>query len=233
VVIAAGSTIVGFWLLALIAFALLRAHPWESIGITALLLFALGRFGARRMKAALAVIFAVGACYFFGCLFIELFQGSFPPAVDFGWFGPPLLVLGALALIGLLGFMFGVLIKKGYAMWRRVDRITVADFASVFALFVARVVHYILPAHLPNFINEQLPAGMRDPFSDRGARALWTYVALYVFYKMIKAALFRTLDLNPTPPSAISPVSSSSSDAEPFTPFNPYAPSKNLPLLPR
>jgi hypothetical protein len=82
-------------------------------------------------------------------------------------------------------------------MWRRVDKITVADFASVFALFAARVFHYSLPAHLPKAVNDHLGVTMRDPFSDRGARMLWTYLALYLFYKLIKASLLRVLELDP------------------------------------
>ncbi len=110
-------------------------------------------------------------------------------------------------------------------MWRRVDQVTVADFASIFALFAARVFHYFLPAHLPKAINDHVWFIFRDP-GDKGSRMLWTWLALYVFYKLIKASLLHVLEMDPPAPPKVPPRSDPS---DPFTPFNPYDLSKNRP----
>lgn len=233
VFIAVASVILGVFVLALIAFAAIRAHPLVFFAFLALLLLALGFYGIRRTRIGLVVLFAISGCYFFVCAFVAAARGEPLFSASFGWFGTPLLVLGSLALLWLLGFMFWIFAKKGYDMWRRLDRITVADFASVFALFAARVFHYVLPAHLPNAFNEHLGPHFRDPFSDKGARALWMWLALYIVYKFIKAYLFRILELNPTD-TAQNPPPSGPDEApdEPFVPFDPYDLSKNRPALP-
>jgi hypothetical protein len=194
--IAGASLIIGCCALALIAFAAFRAHLWDFIGIFALLLLLLGLCGIRLTRAVLAVILAIGVCYFFGCLLVTTLHGQ-PPSVNFGWFGVPLFVLGSLALMWLLGVIFWLSAKSGYDMWRKVDKIAAANFASVFALFAARVFHYFLPGHLPPAVNEHLSVHFRDPFNDRGTRMLWTWLALYLFYKLIKACLLQILELNP------------------------------------
>lgn len=232
--IAGTSAILGFFVLASIIFFALRGRPLDFIAILALLLLVLGFCGIRRTRGGLAIIFAISACYFFGCLLVATLHGQPLFSVSFGWFGVPLFVLGSLALLWLLGVIFGLVAKKGYDMWRRVDKITVADFASVFALFAARVFHYFLPAHLPSAVNEHLWPHFRDPFNDRGARMLWTWLALYLFYKLIKAYLMRTLELNsPTPPQTPQNPELPSGLDGPFTPFDPYNLSKNRPLHPQ
>ena len=229
--IAGASVLIGCYLLALIAFAACRAYPLDFIAILALLLLALGIYGIRRTGAALAVIFAISACYFWGCLVVTASRGQ-PEFSNFGWFGSPLIVLGSLALLWLLGFVFYLFITRGYAMWRRIDKITVADFASVFALLAASVFRYFLPVHLPNFVNDHLWVAIRDPFSDRGVRSSWFLLAIYVFYKLIKAYLFQILGLNSSAPQDPTPPGPDDTN-QPFVPFNPYDLSKNPPYLPQ
>ena len=63
---------------------------------------------------------------------------------------------------------------------------------------------------------------------------LWTWLALYLFYKLIKAYLMRTLELNsPTPPQTPQNPELPSGLDGPFTPFDPYNLSKNRPLHPQ
>ena len=229
--IAGAAVITGCFVLVSLAFFACRVHLLAFIAVLALLLLALGLYGIRRTRIVMAVIFATSACYFFGCLLVTTIRGQ-PQFSNFGWFGVPLFALGSLAALWLLGVVFGLFIKKGYDMWRRVDKITVADFASVFALFAARVFHYFLPAHLPKAVNDHLWVGFRDPFSDKGSRMLWTWLALYLCYKLIKASLLKILDLNPpvSPQSPIPSVPSVPPDpSDPFVPFNPYDLSKNSP----
>jgi hypothetical protein len=231
--IACASLLIGSYVLALIAFNVCRAHPLDFIAILVLLLLALGLYGIRRTGIALAVIFSISACYFFGCLVVTASQGQ-PQFSNFGWFGVPLYVLGMLALLWLLGFVFWLFVTKGYDMWRKIDKITVADFASVFAFVAACVFRYFLPVHLPNFVNDHLWVAIRDPFSHIGSRSSWFLLAIYVFYKLIKAYLFQILGLNSSPPQNPTPPAPDDTDApdRSFVPFNPYDLSKNPPYLP-
>jgi hypothetical protein len=115
-----------------------------------------------------------------------------------------------------------------YDMWRRIDGTTVADFSSVFALFGARVFHYLLPSHLPQTLNNHLWVGVRESFSDKGGRATWTWLALYFFYRLIKSALFRLFDLNSSTPQASKGPPPDETHGS-FVPFDPYDLSKNSP----
>jgi hypothetical protein len=203
------SVLVVSYIWAAIAFTTIRAHPLDFVALLALLLLALGTCGIRRTGIALAVIFTICGCYFFVRAFIAVTHDQPLFSANFGWLGDPLFVLGSLALLWLLGTIIRLLIKRGYDMWRRVDKTVVAVFAAIFALFAARVFHYLLPAHLPKAINDHLWPHFRDPFNDRGARMLWTWLALYLFYKLIKACLLQILELNspnlPQNPPPINP----------------------------
>jgi hypothetical protein len=225
--IAGASALMGCVITALIALAVCRAQPLDFIAILALLLLILSVCGVRRTGIILAVIFAVSGCYFLGCLILTTIRGQ-PQFSNFGWLGRPLLVLGSLALVWLLGFMFRAFALKGYDMWRRIDQITVADFASVFALFAARVFHYFLPSHLPQTVNDHLWVGFRDPFSDRGGRMLWTWLALYLFYRLTKSYLFRLFGLNGSTPQAPTSLPPDETN-RPSVPFDPYDLSRNSP----
>jgi hypothetical protein len=231
VFIAGASILIGCLVLPTIAFIACRTHPLDFICLSALLLLVLRIYGIRRTRNVLAIIFAAGVLYFFGCCIGAVSQHH-PLSVDYGWFGPPLLILGTLALLWLLGALFYLSITRGYDMWRRFDKSVVTDFAAIFALFAARDFHYFLPVHLPRIINEHLSVGLRDPFNDRGSRMLWTWLALYLFYKLVKASLFRVLGLNNSAPQ--DPTQLAPDDTEqPFMPFNPYDLSKNPPYLPQ
>ena len=225
--IASASLILGCVVLASIAFAETQAHLLDFVIILALLLLVVGFYGIRRTRVVLAVIFVISACYFFGCLLVATLQGQPQSSATFGWLGAPLFVLGTLALLWMLGAIFLLISKRGYDMWLRVDKITVSDFASVFALFAARVFHYFLPTHLPEAIKDHVWLIFRDP-GDKGSRMLWTWLALYVFYKLIKAPLMQILDLKDPPQNPQTP----SRPDDPFIPFDPYNLSQNRPIRP-
>jgi hypothetical protein len=59
-------------------------------------------------------------------------------------------------------------------------------------------------------------------------------LAIYVFYKLIKAYLFKVLDLNSVAPQDPTPSAPDDTDApdQSFVPFNPYDLAKNPPYLP-
>jgi hypothetical protein len=127
--------------------ALCRTHPGNFFATLAALLVLVRTCGISRTKIVLIVIFVIAACDF---LAVAAFSASRGNVVlpDLGWFGVSLFSLGMFAVLGLLGMIFGLLVKKGYEIWCRIDKATVTDFAFVFALFAARVFHYSLPAHL-------------------------------------------------------------------------------------
>jgi hypothetical protein len=188
-VLAVAAMLAGCGVLFLILLGLFRMHPLLSAALFTSLLGALYFFKLRRTGFILAVILAVGGCYFFGCLLVARLRGQ-PQFSNFGWFGKPAAVLGTLALGSILGALFWSFAQKGYDMWQRIDRGTLADFASIFALFATRVFYYFLPSRaLPN------------------SHALVVCLSYYAFYRVINWTLFRVFDLNRLDPAAPPPFS--------------------------
>jgi hypothetical protein len=93
-----------------------------------------------------------------------------------------------------------------------------------------------LPPHLPKVINDYYAGNaFLAPFVDQGEhsgptyRAALSYIAFFIFYKLIKASLLKILNLNlPTPPQNL-PPSAPPDSSDPFVPFDPYDLSKNSP----
>jgi hypothetical protein len=115
---------------------------------------------------------------------------------------------------------FGTTCLVGYCMWRRIDKTTVANFAFIFAVLVARTFYYSLPPHLPKVINEHLWIFFRDQGDRPGFtyRGFWAFLVFILFYNLIKACLMQTLELN---------ASSSSQNLPPIDPDIPEFPQKS------
>ncbi len=188
-ILAVAAMLAGCGALFLILLGLFRLQPLLSAALFTSLLGALYFFGLRRTGFILAVILAVGGCYFFGCLLVTTLHGQ-PQFSNFGWFGKPAAVLGTLALGWLLGTFFWLFAQKGYHMWQRIDQGTLADFASIFALFATRDFYYFLPSRV-----------LTD------SHVAVVFLAYYVFYRVIKWSLFRIFDLNRVDPPTSSPYS--------------------------
>lgn len=138
--------------------------------------------------------------------------------------------------------LFGFISKRGCDMSRKLNPITLADFSSVFALFVAVDWYQFLPPHLPKAVVDYFGSNpFFYPFDEQRSpggltyRAALSYVAFFIFYKLIKASLLKILDLNP-PASPQNPVplvpSVPPNPSDPFVPFDPYNLSKNSPYRP-
>jgi len=178
----------------------------------------------RGTGASVAGVMALAAIYFSILCVIGAVQGGMGAL---GWPG----VFIAIAIItGVLGLISYV----GYGMWLRVDTISVANFAFVFAMLLAVGWYHLLPANLPKAVIEYFWDNpffypFREPNPNPSYRALLSYFAFFLFYKLIKACVVEKLRLNAAPPPKEPP---SSGSCGPFIPFNPYDLSKNPPLLP-
>ena len=100
---------------------------------------------------------------------------------------------------------YGFIVKRIYDSFRKyrweLNARTVANFSSLFALFWAIDWYHILPAYLPNAIADYCRSHPQlAPFAEQGPgfsyRAVLSFIAYFVFYKLIKAYLMRILDLN-------------------------------------
>jgi hypothetical protein len=123
-----------------------------------------------------------------------------------------------------LALFYGFIVKRIYDSFRKcrweLNAKTVANFSSLFALFLAIDWYHILPAHLPKLIADYCRSHPPlVPFAEEGPgftyRAVLSFIAFFVFYKLIKAELMRILDSdipnspqnlpNPPPPDADTP----------------------------
>jgi fumarate reductase subunit D len=138
--------------------------------------------------------------------------------------------------------LYGLIIKKVYCdnfrknIWN-VNGDTVANFSIIFALLLAVDWYHLLPPHLPKVINDHLWIIFRDSSDKVGPsyRYWWSFLAFFIFHKLIKACLLQNLGLNPRnpPQNSIQSVPSVPPDpSDPFVPFDPYDLSKNSPTRP-
>jgi len=131
----------------------------------------------------------------------------------------------------------GGLLLLGFCMWRRIDTISVANFAFMFAFLTARAMYYFLPLSLPKFLGDYV--GPNTPFLGQGDqhgisyRGTLAFIAFVILYALLKDYINRRLGLTPSnPPPNTPPYDPSTSDG-PFVPFDPYNLSKNRPLRPQ
>jgi len=152
----------------------------------------------RGTGASLAIGSMIAMVCFVGGMIIGAIRGE---TGTLGWIG------AAIAILFVASFL-GLVFKRGYNMFRKINAMTVADFSSVFALLLAMAWYHLLPPHLPQVIADFCARNaFLAPFSEQGRgltyRGVFSFIAFFVFYKLIKAYLMQALDLNvPNPPSS-------------------------------
>ena len=124
--------------------------------------------------------------------------------------------------------------KKFHEDFCKLNADAVAYFSFIFALLLVIDWYHLLPPHLPKAINEHLWIFFRDQGDNPGAsyRYLWSYLAFFLFNKLIRDYVRQVLNLNsPNPPQNPMPSGPSTppDPSDPFVPFNPYDLSKNSP----
>jgi hypothetical protein len=138
----------------------------------------------------------------------------------------------------ILILFYGFIVKRNYHNFRhdfgKVNADTAANFSFVFALLLVIDWYHLLPPHLPKAINEHLWDFFRDQGDNPGVsyRYLWSFLAFFLFNKLIRDYVMQVLNLNsPNPPqNSIPSVPSVPPDpSDPFVPFDPYDLSKNSP----
>ena len=177
----------------------------------------------------IAGLAATIAIYFLGHCIVGAFRGE---TGTLGWIGVLLVILITTVVMGLF-------FKIGCDMFRRLDVNTVANFAFTFSILISVAFYHSLPAHPPQVVIDYFGNNpFFVPFRDQGShpanpsyRAVLSYLVCFIFYKLIKAYLLQTLDLNPSNPPKNPPPDSWPDGSE--TPFNPYDLSKNSPIRPR
>jgi hypothetical protein len=167
---------------------------------------------------------ALAAIYFSLHCFLDALRG------EMGTLGWP----GVFIAIGIIAGVLGVISHAGYGMWLWVDTTSVANFAFVFAMLLAVGWYHLLPANLPKavidyFGDNPFFAPFRESNPNPSYKAALSYLAFFVFYKLIKAFVVQKLRMNAVVPPKEPPFSGSSG---PFVPFNPYDLSQNKPVLP-
>jgi hypothetical protein len=149
--------------------------------------------------------------------------------------GLPSWMLVFVTLLAVL--IYGVIVKVGYAKFRKVQVISVANFAFIFAYLAAKDLYHLLPLNLPKFIADYV--GDRSPFLSQddshgiSYRTTLAFIAFLIFYNVIKHYLEQVLELNPPNPPQNLPPSDPDVPEEPFVPFDPYDLSKNSPYHPQ
>lgn len=109
--------------------------------------------------------------------------------------------------------LFGLIMKKvfyeGFRKdFRKVNTDSVANFSSIFALLLAIDWYLVLPPHLPKAIVDYFGSNpFFYPFDEQRSpggptyRGMLSFVAFYIFFRLIKAYLMHILDLDsPEPP---------------------------------
>jgi hypothetical protein len=180
--------------------------------------------GAGALLAAIATLTAISYISYMVITAVRNGTGNL------GWWG----VLAAALVIAVL---LGLIAKTGYDMFSKLNGITVTNFSFLFAALVALAWYHSLPTHLSKAMLDYFRSNpFLIPFADSHGvtdRSVVSYLAFFLFYKLIKAYLLQVLDLDPAQSSQklLSPPSSSLPDG-PFVPFDPYNPSQNRPIRP-
>ena len=126
-----------------------------------------------------------------------------PPAS--GWmqkgFGFSIIILGL--------FIYGLIAKFGYEMFREVKAPTIANFSFIFSFLTAYALYHLLPLSLPKILADYmenhlslLGQGGGPGFSYRLALAI---IGFFIFNSVVKAYLLRVLELTPPNPSQSPP----------------------------
>jgi hypothetical protein len=93
--------------------------------------------------------------------------------------------------------VFGIISKIGCDMFRNLNTTTLANFSFTFAVLLATAWYHLLPPHLPKSIADYFASN--SPFVEDYRRFL-SYIAFFLFYKLIKAYLMQNLGLNASNP---------------------------------
>jgi hypothetical protein len=101
--------------------------------------------------------------------------------------------------------IFGLLVKIGFHMFRRVDAVAVQNFSFIFAVFTARALYEIAPRGWLRKLAEHFAAG--SPFlaprhGGSGLLALAAFLSFFFFRRLYASALMNILGLNPPKPTA-------------------------------
>ena len=150
-----------------------------------------------RWTGALLAVASTGMAIFLLCAIVirQVSEGLFRWEI----------LLAILMAVLFCGF-FAFAAKRGYDMFRKLNTVIVADFSFVFALVVAVGWSNSLPLLLPKAIAEYCAGNaFFYPFLKQGPGPTYRYylglVAFIVFYKLIKAWVLQTLELNASTPS--------------------------------
>jgi hypothetical protein len=146
----------------------------------------------RGTGACITAVTALFALYLSIRCVIDAFRGEMGTA---GWPGILFAVTVIVSVMGLISYV-------GYGMWLRVDESVLANFAFVFAFLLAVVWYHLLPTNLPRVIidyfgNNPFFVPFRGSNPNPSYRAALSYLAFFLFYKLIRAYLFQVFDFKP------------------------------------